>query len=60
MNQGSISIAAGILGRVLGFVLLTSPQVAQAGGTMVGTVTYNGKPEEKAFSRKRERRVQLS
>ena len=49
MKQGSIAIAVGVLGSVLGFVLLAIPQVTHAGGTIVGKVTYNGKSEEKEF-----------
>ena len=44
-----IALPIRILGSVLGFVLLASPQVAHAGGTIVGKVTSNGKAEEKEF-----------
>jgi hypothetical protein len=49
MEQRSIAIVVGVVASVFGFVLLAIPEGTHAGGTIVGTVTYNSKPEEKEF-----------
>lgn len=49
MKQRSIAIVLGVLASVFGFVLLVTPRVVHAGGTIAGAVTYKGKPEEKEF-----------
>ena len=44
-----IAIAVGVLGIGLGILLLATPPVTYAGGTIKGKVFYSGKPEEKEF-----------
>ena len=49
MKQRSIAIAVGVRGERTWIRAAGHLEVAHAGGTIVGKVTYNGKSEEKEF-----------